>query len=93
MQRPIFLLAADDQARLDGLSRDLTRRYDADYLVVGVASADEALATLTDLARSGPEVALVIADQHLGDMPAVDFLAQAHGLHRWRQAHSAGRPG
>jgi len=83
MQRPIFLLAADDQARLDGLSRDLTRRYDADYLVVGVASAGQALTRLADLARSGPEVALVIADQHLGDMPAVDFLAQAHGLHRW----------
>ena len=53
MQRPIFLLAADDQARLDGLSRDLTRRYDADYLVVGVASAGRALARPAELAGSG----------------------------------------
>jgi thioredoxin reductase (NADPH) len=83
MQRPIFLLAADDQYRLARLSRDLTRRYEADYRVVGVTSANQALTTLADLAGAGTEVALVIADQHLDDMPAVDFLVRAHGLHRW----------
>ncbi len=71
MQRPIFLLAADDQARLEGLSRDLSRRYEADYRVVGATSAREALASLADLAGSGAEIALVIADQHLGDMPGL----------------------
>jgi hypothetical protein len=32
-------------------------------------------------AGSGVEVALLIADEHLADVPAVDFLAGAHELH------------
>lgn len=81
MQRPIFMLVADDGPRLEALRLDLSRRYEADYRVVGVASAGAALAMLGDLAGSGAEVALLIADEHLADMPAVDFLARAHELH------------
>jgi thioredoxin reductase (NADPH) len=81
MQRPIFMLVAGDGPRLEALSRDLRRRYEADYRVVGVASAGAALAMLGDLAGSGVEVALVIADEHLADIPAVDFLVGAHAVH------------
>ena len=101
MQRPIFMLVADDEPRLGALRRDLSRRYEADYRVVSVASAGAALAMLADLATSGAEVALLIADEHLADMPAVDFLAGAHEQHRgakrvllidrgnWSAAHPA----
>jgi thioredoxin reductase (NADPH) len=101
MQRPIFMLVAGDEPRLGALGNDLTRRYGADYEVVSVASAGAALTMLADLAASGAEVALLIADEHLMDMPAVDFLARAHDQHRgakrillidrgnWSAAHPA----
>ena len=81
MQRPIFLLVSGDEPRLGALHHDLSRRYQADYQVSVGSSAASALSTLAVLAGAGAEVALVIADQHLADMPAVDFLARAHGLH------------
>ncbi|HEY7432290.1 MAG TPA: FAD-dependent oxidoreductase [Streptosporangiaceae bacterium] len=81
MRRPVFLLVSGDERRLEALSRDLNRRYAADYQVVVAASATAGLATLADLAGSGAEVALVIADQHLAQLPAVDFLARAHNQH------------
>src|SRR5690242_11654866 len=101
MQRPIFLLVAGDESRLAALRRDLSRRYEADYEVVSAASAGAALALLADFAASGAEVALLIADEHLMDMPAVGFLARAHEQHRdakrvllidrgnWSAAHPA----
>ena len=81
MQRPVFVVVADDGARLEALRCDLSRRYEADYQVVGAASAGAALTVLADLAGSSAEVALLIADEHLADVPAVDFLVRAHGLH------------
>jgi len=101
MQRPIFLLVSGDRSRLDALRRDLSRRYEADYQVVGATSAAAALTMLADHAGSGADVALVIADEHLTDAPAVDFLVRAHGLHpgakrillidrgNWSTAHPA----
>jgi thioredoxin reductase (NADPH) len=75
------MLVSGDAPRLEALSRDLSRRYQADYEVVGAASADTALATLAGLAEAGAEVALLIADEHLARPPAVDFLVRAHDLH------------
>jgi thioredoxin reductase (NADPH) len=81
MQRPIFLLVSDDSPRLEALRHDLNRRYAADYQVTTAVSAATALTALAVQAGSGAEVALIIADEHLKDMPAADFLARAHGLH------------
>jgi len=81
MQRPIFLLVSDDGPRLAALRDDLSRRYEADYQVTTAASAAAALTMLAVHAGSGAEVALIIADEHLKDMTAADFLARAHGLH------------
>jgi thioredoxin reductase (NADPH) len=81
MQRPVFLVVAEDAPRLEALTRDLSRRYDADYQVAGAGSAGAALAMLAELADSGGVVALLIADERLAEMPAVDFLARAHALH------------
>ena len=81
MQRPIFLLVSGDGLRLDALRDDLSRRYQADYQVSVAGSAAAALTMLAVQAGSDAEVALVIADERLADMPAVDFLARAHGLH------------
>src|SRR5690348_2162760 len=81
MQRPVFMLVSEDGARLDALRQDLSRRYEADYQVSIASSAVAALTMLAVLAGARAEVALVIADEHLADMPAADFLARVHGLH------------
>ena len=81
MPRPVFFVVAEDGSRLDSLTRDLNRRYDADYRVVGLASARTALTMLRDLANAGTEVALLIADERIVEMNAVDFLVSAHDLH------------
>lgn len=71
MQRPIFVVLSEDESRLEALTGDLRRRYDADYRIVAVASAGAALALLAEQADSGPEVALLIADEHLAELPVV----------------------
>src|SRR5436309_14440453 len=81
MQRPIFMLVSGDGPRLGALRRDLSRRYEADYQVSVATSATSAVTMLAVLAGARAEVALVIADEHLADMPAVDFLARVRGLH------------
>ena len=81
VRRPIFLLVSEDGPRREALTADLKRRYDADYQVIGAASAGAALTMLADFADSGAVVALVFADERLAGMPAVDFLARAHDLY------------
>jgi thioredoxin reductase (NADPH) len=81
MRRPTFVLVVEDGSRLEALRRDLSRRYEADYQVIAVASAAAALGTLRDLAGSGVEVALVFADERMARMNAVDFLVRARDLH------------
>lgn len=80
MPRPVFFVVAGDRPRLEALTRDLQRRYGADYDVVGAAAAT-ALTILKDLANTGAEVALLIADERLTEVPAVDLLERAHDLH------------
>ena len=80
MQRPIFMLVSDDELRLEALRCDLSRRYQADYQVCVASAAAAGLTMMAVLAGAGAEVALIIADEHLADMPAVDLLARAHGL-------------
>jgi thioredoxin reductase (NADPH) len=82
MRRPIFLLVSSDAPRLKALGDDLRRRYEADYQVLAADLAAAALATLGELATAGDEVALIIADEHLPDMPAADFLVRAHDRYR-----------
>jgi thioredoxin reductase (NADPH) len=81
MPRPILFLVAEDRNRLETLATDLSRRYDADYQIAALASAGTALTVLAELHSTGGEIALLIADERLVEMPAVDFLARAHDLH------------
>jgi thioredoxin reductase (NADPH) len=81
MRRPTFVLVVEDGSRLEALRQDLSRRYEADYQVIAVASAAAALGTLRDLAGSGVEVALVFADERMAGMNAVEFLVRARDLH------------
>ena len=81
MPQPVVLVIAENDEVRDGLSADLRRRFAADYRVVGAASPITALTMLTELARAAEGVTLLIADERLTEMSAVDFLVRAHELH------------
>ena len=81
MSRPAFLVIAEDEIVREGLSADLRRRFASDYRVDGLASPTTALTMLADLAGAGEAVTLLIADERLTEMGAVDFLVRAHELH------------
>jgi thioredoxin reductase (NADPH) len=76
-----LVVLSEDAPRLEALADDLKRRYEADYQVVSVASASDALAMLADVGQTGADVAVLIADEELAEMPAIGFLARAHELH------------
>jgi thioredoxin reductase (NADPH) len=78
VNRPVILLVSDQQRVLTTLAADLRRRFGADYQVSAVGSAAAALAAVAAASRREAEVALVIADQSMGGVPAVELLARAH---------------
>jgi thioredoxin reductase (NADPH) len=79
--QPIFFVLTPDAAALDRLVADLDRRFSADYRVLGASAAAIATRMLAEAAEQGQPVALVFADEHLTDVPAVDFLSRARRLH------------
>jgi thioredoxin reductase (NADPH) len=81
MAAPVLLLVTADEAALTSLADDLNRRYAADYQVVGAATATAALATVDRLDAAGDPVAVVIADERLADLGAVDFFARVRERH------------
>jgi thioredoxin reductase (NADPH) len=76
-QRPALLVIVDLPDRRDRLVADLARRFDRDYEVLGVHSA-EGFEVLARLGASGSPVAAVIADAELPhtDSSGVQLLAQ-----------------
>jgi thioredoxin reductase (NADPH) len=81
MEQPVLLAVMASAAVVERLTADLRRRFGADYQVRGADSAAVALATLVELADRAQDVAIVIADQNLIGMPAVELLERAHRLH------------
>jgi thioredoxin reductase (NADPH) len=81
MPLPIVLVVSERPDVTDRLTADLHRRLGADYDVLGDLTAGGALHRLRHLAGDGADVALVIADERLGTLPAVDVLTRAHTLH------------
>ncbi|MGZ4664175.1 MAG: FAD-dependent oxidoreductase [Frankiaceae bacterium] len=77
----LFVVDADPQARARTKSA-LARRFGPDYSVQSAESAPDGLAALERLAAAGTPVALVAADLHLPRTGGIDFLDQAHHLHR-----------
>ena len=77
----LIIVDADPQARAVTESA-LARRFGPDYRVVTADAPQVGLDTLERLADRGEQVALVAADLHLPGMDGVEFLEQAHVLHR-----------
>lgn len=81
MGLPVLLVVDEDQAVLEALSGDLGRRFGLDYQVLAESSPTQAVTVLQRLAADAQPVALIFAGQQLTEMPAVEFLVAAHGLH------------
>ena len=81
MGLPVLLVVDEDQAVLEALSGDLGRRFGLDYQILAESSPTQAVTVLQRLATDAQPVALIFAGQQLTEMPAVEFLVAAHGLH------------
>ena len=80
-ERPLLLAVDDDIQALRTLTRELKQRYDADYKVVCHRSPRRALETLEGARARGQDVALVLADQEMQELPGVELLTRMRRLH------------
>lgn len=80
MSHPEILIVDDRPRGLAALVDAIVRRYGADYHVVGRGSATAALDELARARGDGEDVALVIADQWMPEMPGRELLLRAHQL-------------
>ncbi|RBY75119.1 pyridine nucleotide-disulfide oxidoreductase [Blastococcus sp. TF02-09] len=80
MTAPLIVAVDDDPALLAAVDRELRTRYTPDYRVRTLGSTAEATRTLEELARTGEEVALVLAAEQLDGAPGADFLGE---VARW----------
>ena len=72
-----MLVAVEDQPKLmRAVERELTNRYQPDYCVRCLASKDEALTVLAELAAAGEHVALVLAGEVLAGASGTALLAE-----------------
>ena len=79
--RPLLLAVDNDADALARIERELCRRYENDYRVVCVPSAEAALAALETAAREGDAVALILAEQWLGELTGDELLGRARRAH------------
>lgn len=77
MAKPTILTVDDDPAVSQAITRDLRRRYGADYQIVRSTSGAEALAVLSEYALRDRNIALIASDQRMPGMTGVEFLEQA----------------
>jgi two-component system chemotaxis response regulator CheY len=74
VSRDYIVCVDDEQAVLNQLSGQLTRRFGATHRVECAESAEEALALVPELTNAGDEVQLVICDQVMPGMKGDRFL-------------------
>lgn len=81
MSKPIIFCIDDDKQVLRAVMRDVRSHFKADYRIMGTDSAQEALASLSELKKKGEEIALFLSDQRMPEMLGVEFLEQAMVLY------------
>lgn len=77
MAKATILTVDDDLAVSQAITRDLRRKYGADYQIVRTSSGAEALTALNELALRGRPVALIASDQRMPEMTGVELLGKA----------------
>jgi len=78
--KPIILIVDDEPAMLERMREALERRFGNDYRLVAYASAKAALEDVARMKSGGEEIALLIADQWMPEMPGLAFLQRAREL-------------
>ena len=81
MAAPVLLAVDADPAALGDLERELRARYEGHYRVHCMGSAEEALATLTQLSEAEEQVALVLAAQWLSGSTGSELLEQVRQIY------------
>jgi thioredoxin reductase (NADPH) len=79
--RPVLYVIDDDDGVVQALRDDLGRRFGEDFRVIGESSAAGGLAALGRMADARQQVALLIADHDMSEMPGTEFLARARQMH------------
>src|SRR3954470_16692974 len=77
MSRPTILTVDDDPQVLAALTRDLKRRYGAEYRVLSATSAAQALDLLGTLALRTDPVALIVSDQRMPEKTGIELLGES----------------
>lgn len=78
--RAAILAVDDDPAVSQAVSRDLRRRYGADYQILRATSGQEALEVLEQLVGRGRPLALIASDQRMPRMTGIEFFEKARPL-------------
>lgn len=78
VDKPVVLVVTDKPLVLTALTADLRRRFGADYEVLALSDGEAAVAAVTEAASRGVDVALLIADQSTGGLPAIEVLTRVH---------------
>ncbi|WP_042438990.1 FAD-dependent oxidoreductase [Streptacidiphilus albus] len=78
-RKPVILALDDDPQVLRALRRDLRSAYADRYLIITVHSGKEAMRILDTLTERRQDLALLLVDQRMPDVPGVQFLTEAVG--------------
>ena len=81
MAIPVLLAVDDDERSRSAVYRELHNRYEPDYEVIAIGSAEAGLELLNRLADAGREVILVLADQCMPRMTGTEFLTRVHQIY------------
>jgi thioredoxin reductase (NADPH) len=81
VRRPAILAIDDEPTVLAAVSRDLRRRFGADYRIVRAGSGQDALALLKEMRTRGDDVALMVSDQRMPGMEGTEFLTRARKIY------------
>ncbi|GAB3162067.1 FAD-dependent oxidoreductase [Myceligenerans halotolerans] len=84
--RPVIVVVDDDPQVLRAVRRDLRGRYGRTYRIVAASSGAEACAVVAEYTDSDEDIAMLLSDQRMPDMPGVEFLQRTR-----RQAPDAKR--
>jgi thioredoxin reductase (NADPH) len=75
--KPAIVTVDDDPEVSAAISRDLRRRYGAEYRIVRATSGEEALGLIARMALRDLPVALIAADQRMPRMTGIEMLERA----------------
>src|ERR1700744_6549224 len=77
MPKPYILAVDDDPAVLRAVERDLKSRFNPDYRILAIDSAEKAVQTVRQLTARGDRIALFVVDQRMPGMSGTEFLREA----------------